>query len=280
MPFKYFCKLILVKIIKYAIALFEMSITRFRKQAKEILILMYHRVNDTINKELAVKEQDFHWQMRFLQRKKYQVISMGEAYERVINRAINGKYIVLTFDDGYEDFYYHAYPVLKKKRFPAIVYLIPGYIETNRVFWWDNDIGESKLLTWAQIDEIKRSGQISFGSHTLNHIDMDKLTSSELRNEIQTAKEILEEKLGQTIEHFSYPRGIYTETGVCQVKENHLTGVLISNGEPITDQKTGDSAKLKRIPIHRSDGKFLFIARINGWLVLEETLRKFLRRKR
>src|SRR5690554_2452601 len=97
-----------------------------------IIILMYHRVNDGVRKELSVKRKDFLWHMNYLKKNNYSVISMGEAYERIRNNDITGKHIVLTFDDGYRDFYRDAFPIIKDHGFPSILYIVPGYIEKDR----------------------------------------------------------------------------------------------------------------------------------------------------
>jgi peptidoglycan/xylan/chitin deacetylase (PgdA/CDA1 family) len=269
-------KIFVVKIIRYIIAYFGMIIAAVRKYDNEIIILMYHRVNDDIDKELAVKENNFKWQMDYLFREKYKVISMDEAYFRARTNSINQKYVVLTFDDGYEDFI-TAFPILEKYEFPAILYIVPNFIGSGKTYWWDNDIGESKLLNWDQLKELGESKLIDFGSHTLNHLDLNSISENELRDEILNSKEMLQNKLGRSIVHFSYPRGIYSKEAVETVKDFYNTGVLIYDGVAINKKITdNDLLKLKRIPVQNSDGKYLFVARVNGWLKPEETIRNIL----
>ena len=246
----------------------------FRPNKNEILILMYHRVNDEVIKEMAVKEKDFGWQMAYLKKVGARVISMDETCERIKNRQIDSRFVVLTFDDGYEDFLSGAFPMITRYGFPAIIYLVPEYIETGRIYPWDADIGESKLLSWPQILSLQTSGLISFGSHTANHLNLDMLTPVELERELQSSQAILDEKLGRKTEHFCYPRGKFSEQGAKLVRIYYNTGVLIGGGEPITAGADCNPLKLRRVPVQRSDGKFFFRARINGWLVLEEAIRK------
>jgi peptidoglycan/xylan/chitin deacetylase (PgdA/CDA1 family) len=269
-------KLLIVKIIRYAIAFLGMLIASVKKYDNEIIILMYHRVNDDVYKELAVKERNFKWQMDYLFREKYKVISMDEAYFRARTNSINQKYVVLTFDDGYEDFI-TAFPILEKYEFPSILYIVPNYIESGKTFWWDSDIGESKLLSWEQLKGLGESNLIDFGSHSMNHIDLNTLEGQELKHEITASKEILENKLGKKIVHFSYPRGIYSNETLKIVKKFYNTGVLIYDGAEVNNEiKYNDMFKLKRIPVQNSDGKYLFAARIKGWIKPEETIRNII----
>lgn len=274
-------RLIFVRMVRYLIAALGMIFNIFKRDNNEIIILMYHRVNDDIKKELAVKKENFIWHMDYLKRKKYNVISMDEAYFRIRTNSINGRYLVLTFDDGYEDFYYNAFPILKEYNFPSMLYIVPGYIETEKVFWWDRELGESRLMDWPMLIELSKSGIVDFGSHTLNHIDLNKVKGYDLISEIRDSKKMIEDKTGCKVIHFSYPRGIYDRESADVIKRFYATGVLIYNGAEINKKiKDMDLFKLKRIPVQYSDGKYLFAARIKGWIKPEDMVRKFIYRIR
>lgn len=263
--------------IKYLLLPFGIMYQFLFNNRNEIIILMYHRVNNDIKKELSVKKEYFQWQMNYLKRKNYSVLSMDEAYEKIKNSTIKGKHIVLSFDDGYEDYYHEAFPILLEYAFPSILYLVPGFIDSDKIFWWDEDLEKSDLLGWQQIKELGKNPLIGFGCHTMNHMDLNTLQESELENELIQSKKILEERLERKVKHFSYPRGIYSSIGEKILERNYNTGVLIFNGCKITTPfHKKDRTRLKRIPIQRSDGKFLFVARIKGWLVAEEILRKWI----
>ncbi|HZJ83307.1 MAG TPA: polysaccharide deacetylase family protein [Clostridia bacterium] len=243
----------------------------------EVLMLMYHRVENRVKKELAVSPQVFLWQMNYLHKKGLNVISMDEAYSMITRNGIKGRHVVLTFDDGYKDFYTNAYPILKKFGFPSIMFLCPGYIDTNKKYWWDQDEEQVKLMGWKDIYRLNKEGLVAFGSHTIEHADMDKLSMMEMEKELGGSQKLLEEKLGINIPHFAYPRGIYSKVGEDVLKKYYDTGVLTSNGKRV-DKKcsTPDTHILKRIPVLKSDGRYLFVARLKGWLVVEDFIRKHL----
>ncbi len=271
-------KAVIYVLIRNLLAVIGLLLHSDKKNGQEIIILMYHRVNDQVNQAIAVKEKRFHWQMEYLTKKGYVVISMDEAYQKIKDKNIDKKYIVLTFDDGYEDLYETAYPVLKKYNYPAILYLVPGYIEADKGFDWDQDPSQGKLLNWEQIKKLEEESLIKFGSHTLNHFDINLLDTTTLRNELEESKKILEEKLETKIIHFAYPKGIYDVSTEKILSEFYETGVLIYKGVTINNQiEPEDYFRLKRMPIYRSDGKFMFMARLKGWIWLEEIIRKKLR---
>jgi len=271
-------KFFLRKVIKYLLVFLEIPFNIFKINKNQINILMYHRVKNSVKKELSVKLNNFKWHMDYLSKSNHKVISMDDAYKRIITNNIDDSYVVLTFDDGYEDFYYNVYPILEKYKFPSILYIVPDYIETNKVFWWDRDLNKSELLNWIQIKKLLDNGMVDIGSHTCNHLDLNNLDKEQLLYEIRFSKYIIEEKLDIKVKHFSYPRGIYDKTAEKIIKKYYDTGVLIFNGEDISHKTNKcNLLKLKRIPIQRSDGKYLFVARLNGLLNLEEIIRKILK---
>ncbi|MEO0129529.1 MAG: polysaccharide deacetylase family protein [candidate division WOR-3 bacterium] len=116
------------------------------------------------------------------------------------NENTNG--IIITFDDGEENFYHYAFPVLKKYRCPAVVFLIVNYIGKKNL--WDISItGRNRHLDWNQILEMQKHG-IIFGSHTMSHRNLTRLNEEELEYELSESKRILERYLGK-VYMISYP---------------------------------------------------------------------------
>jgi peptidoglycan/xylan/chitin deacetylase (PgdA/CDA1 family) len=268
----------LIKLMKYVLVPIGVVYSLFKKKC--VKILMYHRVNDAVHKELSVTQADFLWQMEYLKKKGWEVISLDEAVYRMKSGSIHkrNRLVVLTFDDGYEDFYINAFPVLSRYGYAAISYLVPGYIDSGDVFWWDGDLGESKLMSWEQIKVLKKSELIQFGSHTMRHIDLNLLDRWEVVEELRKSKEILQQRLAQEVRHFSYPRGIATKLSRDVAFTLYDTAVSIFNGDEILCGFDADLLQLKRLPVQRSDGRNLFVARLNGWLNPEEWLRRLVGR--
>ncbi|HEX3031264.1 MAG TPA: polysaccharide deacetylase family protein, partial [Bacillota bacterium] len=102
-------------------------------ETRGIRILAYHRVTDEVTNELAVSVATFLTQMEWLM-KRHRVITLDEAVNLLLqDKTINESYTVLTFDDGYADFYDNVYPILSRLGLPATVFVPLGYVSTNRV---------------------------------------------------------------------------------------------------------------------------------------------------
>jgi len=127
------------------------------------------------------------------------------------------KSFCITFDDGYEDNYINALPILQKYNFKATIYLVPNYEHNS----WENfeDKHFDKLLNIKQIQTMLNSDLIEFGSHTLNHINLLSVPIEIAKKEIQDSKMVVEQKIQKECKAFAYPYGKYDDKIVNVVKE-------------------------------------------------------------
>ena len=137
------------KVTKYLIAsifyLTGLTALRLQRRFKRNpgLILMYHRVLADDDPEcgkiqpgMFVKAGAFEKQIAYLA-KKYEIISLGELARMLDDPAsISGKYVIVTFDDGWRDNFEIAYPILMKYNVPATIFLTTGFIESTDVLWF------------------------------------------------------------------------------------------------------------------------------------------------
>jgi len=125
--------------------------------------------------------------------------------------------LVITFDDGDRSIYHYAFPILKKYGVRAIVFLIVDYIGMDDL--WDITPlgGKSPHLSWDEIREMKEWG-IVFGSHTMSHRNLTKLTAAEMVHELGESKRALEEQLGP-VDCISYPFNRVNSDVIRQVKQ-------------------------------------------------------------
>lgn len=126
----------------------------FRK--KQIKFLMYHKV----------KMKNFEQQMKYLVNN-YEVINPLLAIERIKSETVSGKEVVITFDDGFKNTYVNAYPVLKKLRIPATLFLTTSYIGASKLSWWDSVKFFLDSCTISQLESINRLNKKVFDSHNL-----------------------------------------------------------------------------------------------------------------
>jgi peptidoglycan/xylan/chitin deacetylase (PgdA/CDA1 family) len=172
---------------------------------------MYHRIADVPQQQdrrrLAVSPEEFEWQMGYLQRAGYSCLSLAEVVQGYrTNQRRSQRRFVLTFDDGYADFYSHAYPILHRYGFTATVFLVAERVGFRSDWEGQNGDAAADLLSWDEIRQLAEWG-IDFGSHTLTHPRLTRLSSQEATHEIENSKAIIGERLGRKIELFSYPFG-------------------------------------------------------------------------
>lgn len=182
-----------------------------RRNLPIVSILMYHQVgrftNPCQHRAVYCDVERFRWQMAYLKYGGHQVISMQEAYQGLfLDGTLPPRPVVLTFDDGYQNFQEYAWPILQQYGYPATVYLVSNLIG-RRSDWFEFD-PDAPLMSEAHIKQLYAEG-VSFGSHTCSHCHLSKLTELEQRQEINESKERLENLIGTAITDFCYPYGDY-----------------------------------------------------------------------
>ena len=220
-------------------------------------ILMYHSISEGSNESLYVKPDSFTRQMAYIKWRGYNVISLDELVEGIkANRKFKHNTVVITLDDGYEDNYTSAYPVLKNYGFPATIFLISNYIDKKKGF-----------LRWHQIKQMLNDGKITFGGHTKNNVYLPNVEDDmALRYEIAGCKKDIELKTAGKVNHFCYPTGGFTEEIKKIVKVAGYKGACTTNRGFSKPNK--DVYELKRIKIKGSDfvkKPLSFWAKLSGY---------------
>jgi peptidoglycan/xylan/chitin deacetylase (PgdA/CDA1 family) len=119
-----------------------------------------------------------------------------------------GKYIALTFDDGYADFGDVALPLLAKYGMTGTLFVPTAHVG-SRSGWMEGDgEGGRPLLSWAGLAEVAASG-VEIGAHSHTHPALDQLPAGALCAEVRASGAALEDKLGAPVASFAYPFGRY-----------------------------------------------------------------------
>jgi len=178
-----------------------------------IPILCYHWFNDaeqpgqSVAPEFGISSAKFSKQMRYLAENGYTSISVDDLINYLERDSkLPPRPVLITFDDGYEDFYRYAYPALRENNLKATVFLITDYINGSNL--WDQAAGEPPrpILSWSQIREMSDNG-IEFGSHTCSHPSLDLQKAETIRRELEDSKKALEDGLGRRVDSIAYPYG-------------------------------------------------------------------------
>ena len=162
----------------------------------KVLVLNYHQVKNSFN-SLAILPGDFSTQMAYLINSGYIPITPDELEAGLSGEiTLPEKPVLITFDDGYDDNYINAFPILKGYGIRATIFVVPAFV------------GKKNYLTWEQIREMSDNG-ISIQSHTMNHTKLEELPDDEIRSELLNSKMVLEEHLGKDVNFLAYPTGTY-----------------------------------------------------------------------
>jgi peptidoglycan/xylan/chitin deacetylase (PgdA/CDA1 family) len=163
-------------------------------------VLLYHHVSDETTElpKLTVTTEVFDKQMSQLYQAGFKPITPADllAYMSGGKVALPDKPILISFDDGYEDNYLNAFPILKKYGFKATIFMVGVNIDAPR------------RLSTAQMQEMSQYG-FDFGAHSITHRDLTKLSPSELRQETRQSKAAIEKVIQKKVKLFSYPYGFF-----------------------------------------------------------------------
>lgn len=191
----------------------------------QIPILMYHAVHvmdpsEASNANLIIAPDNFEAQIKAMVDAGYYFLTPEEAYKALTENALPAKKVVwLTFDDGNEDFYTIAYPILKKYKAKATNNIITGFVKK----------GNAGNLTVKQMKEMMAHG-MSFQSHTVNHPDLSVNDKATQKAELTDSIDFLEDKLNTKVNTIAYPSGRYNQTTLDLAKKTYKLGLTTNEG--------------------------------------------------
>ncbi|MFZ4631774.1 MAG: polysaccharide deacetylase family protein [Patescibacteria group bacterium] len=229
--------------------------TRLNGFSETVPILMYHYIGiapaSSTLKGLYLDPKIFEGQLQELKNNNYSSLFISDVASSINSKnKLSNNNIVLTFDDGYEDFYTKVYPLLVKYNYKATLYVIINALDTPG------------YLTKTQVKELASSGLVEIGSHTFNHPDLRNLKFKDARFEIEASRQKLEQISGQKVLSFAYPFGLYKpEFFALASSTPYLTAVSVIPGS-----RQGEENKwiLRRIrPDNRSGA--IFISWLKDW---------------
>jgi peptidoglycan/xylan/chitin deacetylase (PgdA/CDA1 family) len=227
-------------------------------------ILMYHGITDSEAGSMYVNPRNFSRQMDFLKKEGYSVISLNDLVEGIREGVKFGPgTVVITFDDGYEDNYLYAFPILAKYSFPATVFLITGYIDKKEGY-----------LTWDQARVMVSNG-IDLGGHTRNNMYLPSISdTARLWEEIAGSKKDIQENTQKSADYFCYPIGGFNDKIKNAVIKAGYKGACTTNRG--RDRYNNDVFELNRVKVTNSDinKPFHFRAKLSGYYNLFRSLKK------
>ncbi len=221
-------------------------------------VLMYHYIRvvenpqqDKLGVSLSVTPDDFDKQMAYITAHGFTPITPDDLWQALNKQAkLPAKPILLTFDDGYADFYTAAWPILKKYNVKATVYVVTGFLGDD----------QKRYMSWDEVKELDTSGLITIGDHTIHHANV--AVSANAAQEISLSKKQLETYLDHPITSFVYPGGTFNDkaVGLVNTAGFNLAFTTVEGRVHTLDQRL----VLPRVRISGTMNYAKFVERVNG----------------
>lgn len=241
-----------------------------RKREPGFSFLIYHRVSGQSSLELDLPYPLFRRQMELLAQTG-RVISYDEALNRLQSGQPNQEEaFILTFDDGYRDFYARVFPLLRELHLPVILFVTTGFVESGLPYPILSRRIEAEPVSWEMLAEMVESGLVTVGAHTHTHPKLLHENKEHIIRELADPLALFRERLGLEVRHFAYPRGDWN-SDLEELVGRYYRSAVIGGGQKASPGRF-HPYRIPRIPIRRSDGWLFFRAKIEGRLNGEEAL--------
>lgn len=199
--------IIIIVIVLLIIVVFSARWNWWRLPEPGIPILMYHKIGepprDSKIKKLWVTEKQFEKHCAYLEKHGYESITFEDIAQ---NHALPSKAVIITFDDGYENNFTSALPLLKRYGFRAVFFIVAEAI--GRDNFWHNPETEKRIsmMKPAQLQQLVSEGH-EIASHTCSHPNIESADSVRIKQELTESKQILEKIIGKKVVSCAYPYG-------------------------------------------------------------------------
>ena len=224
-------------------------------------VLMYHEIAPAseTGSRLAVSPEAFAGQIAYLYNAGFETVTAARLAEIMTGQAewlpgrLPNRVVVLTFDDGFEDFHRRALPVLDEYGYTATVFVTSGWVQDAGPHAAGRRPG--RMLSWSQIAEIAQAG-VEVGAHSWQHPQLDQLPGSVLREELYASKAHLEDRLGGPVPGLAYPFG-YSSARVRRVVREAGYGYACAVTNTMLNGQA-DLLALPRLTVRRSTSLWTF----------------------
>lgn len=249
--------------------LYSQTYVEYRRY--EVPVLMYHRVVQD-SSEIGIhgtyiSAQKFRAHLQYLKDQGYQSMTFKDLREGKYKERFNrgNKWVILTFDDGYEDNYRVAFPLLQEFGFKAVIFLVSDCTYNL----WDAEVAPPQkaerkfnLMSTEQVKEMMAYG-IEFGAHTLDHPRLNEIPLEDARREIIESKRHLEERYQYPFTTFAYPYGALNEEVKAIAKEAGFDFAVATDSGSITLDH--DLYQIRRIGIFPGNSQHTFKRKASGY---------------
>jgi peptidoglycan/xylan/chitin deacetylase (PgdA/CDA1 family) len=223
-----------------------------------VRVLGYHRL-DRERHTLSVRPDDFRAQLDAALGAGLRPVSLDAALA-LLARPVDGRYLHVTFDDGYRDNLEHGEPVLRELGVPATIFVATAAIDGRATFDWFER--QPPLLTWEELEELERGGVVAIGAHTRTHPHLPKVDAERAGDEVLGSRRDLEDRLGRPPAAFAYPAGLYGPRDVELVRAAGFRAAVTTRAG-VNDHGT-PPLELRRTMVYGEDSRADFAVKIAG----------------
>jgi len=257
-----------------------LSFSCYRRHPK-LLILTYHKVCLPSRSDgyLGIPEDAFEQHVRFI-KDNFKTVSMQDGLKALHEGDSSDIYATINFDDGYMDNYLYAYPVLKKYKVPATVFLTTDFVGKEHIFWWDKVFKIIPSSDTNDIDKTQAAERINFSLRTKSESEIQAVIQKleerfQPQGKIEPVlmlgwKEIKEMKTN------GIDFGAHTKThrNLCMLNDDEVLEELIGSKKEI-EEKIGDEIKGFSYPFGIFDERVKGLVRKAGFEYARSTLKGF-----
>tara|TARA_B110000211_G_scaffold108792_1_gene126143 strand:+ start:275 stop:1330 length:1056 start_codon:yes stop_codon:yes gene_type:complete len=204
-----------------------------------IITLMYHRFDENKYPSTNIKIEDFKKQLDIIEKQNIHFVNPKNFEYELVSNKIKRK-ILLTIDDAFLSFYDNAWPILKEKKIPFIL-----FVSTR-------EVGSFNYMTWEQIKELQKNNFVEIGNHSHSHEYLVDEASSLIKDDIIKSIKIFENNLGKNSDFFSYPFGEYSIDFKNIIKSLNFKYAFGQHSGVLDNTK--DFFELPRFPINEKYG--------------------------
>ena len=205
-----------------------------------VISIMYHRFNENKYPSTNIQIDVFEEQLKIIEREKIKFIHPNN-FEKSLSENKGQRKILFTVDDGLSSFYQNAWPILKKKKIPFIL-----FVNTR-------EVGSYNYMNWEQILELYKDENVEIGNHSHSHEYLVEENPETIKKDIVKSIRIFEDKLGKSSKFFSYPFGEYSLEFKKIIKDLGFKYAFGQHSGVIDETK--DLWELPRFPINEKYGE-------------------------
>jgi len=201
---------------------------------------MYHRFDENKYPSTNIRNEIFIEHLKEINNLGIEFITFKK-FEEIIKTNIDKNYLLLTIDDAFESFYLNAWPILKSKKIPFII-----FVSTR-------EIGKYGYMTWKQIKEVAVSDLVTIGNHSHSHDYLIDWNDDSIKSDLETSIKIFKNKLGYSPKIFAYPFGEYSSNLKKIVSDLNFEFAFGQHSGVIDPTK--DFLEMPRFPINEKYGE-------------------------